>query len=250
MLRRNPSARRSLTMRRASHHRGRRRGRMVSLGPERHRLRCNAGNRQPRHVERVPIIIPGATTTGGVRGPGSGAFPTSTRTSTPGTSRTASADIGLANPPTAPRSGVCGHICEHKNWNTIALGTATAFTDSQPPVTSAMPGGNVQVTNRRRRRHGSGGARKPVADNSVRAWRPGRRQGADPDQERPVARDRRPFVKGHHSGRNSGRHRHPPVHHRGTKGSCTKFWERSDHWSPPNIATASDSGEGNGTTRA
>ena len=72
----------------------------------------------------VLIIIPGATTTGGVRG-GLG----SVSTLTVDDARDIEKRIGDISLVTYASRSVLQVIHEHKNWNTIALGTTTAFPD-------------------------------------------------------------------------------------------------------------------------
>ena len=72
----------------------------------------------------VLIIIPGATTTGGVRG-GRG----SVSTLTVDDARDIEKRIGDISLVTYASRSVLQVIHEHKNWNTIALGTTTAFPD-------------------------------------------------------------------------------------------------------------------------
>jgi len=72
----------------------------------------------------VLIIIPGATTTGGVRG-GLGSVSTLTVDDARDIEKRVG-DIGLV---TYASRSVLQAIHEHKNWNTIAIGTTTAFTD-------------------------------------------------------------------------------------------------------------------------
>lgn len=79
----------------------------------------------------VLIIIPGATTTGGVRG-GLG----SVSTLTVDDARDIEKRIGDISLVTYASRSVLQAIHEHKNWNTIALGTTTAFPDLRNwPVT-------------------------------------------------------------------------------------------------------------------
>ncbi|MBP8154062.1 MAG: ABC transporter permease [Nitrospira sp.] len=72
----------------------------------------------------VLIIIPGATTTGGVRG-GLG----SVSTLTVDDARDIEKRIGDISLVTYASRSVLQVVHEHKNWNTIALGTTTAFPD-------------------------------------------------------------------------------------------------------------------------
>lgn len=72
----------------------------------------------------VLIIIPGATTTGGVRG-GLG----SVSTLTVDDARDIEKRIGDISLVTYASRSVLQAVHEHKNWNTIALGTTTAFPD-------------------------------------------------------------------------------------------------------------------------
>ena len=72
----------------------------------------------------VLIIIPGATTTGGVRG-GLGSVSTLTVDDARDIEKRVG-DIGLV---TYASRSVLQAIHEHKNWNTIAIGTTTAFPD-------------------------------------------------------------------------------------------------------------------------
>ena len=72
----------------------------------------------------VLIIIPGATTTGGVRG-GLG----SVSTLTVDDARDIETRIGDISLVTYASRSVLQVVHEHKNWNTIALGTTTAFPD-------------------------------------------------------------------------------------------------------------------------
>lgn len=72
----------------------------------------------------VLIIIPGATTTGGVRG-GLG----SVSTLTVDDARDIEKRVGDISLVTYASRSVLQVIHEHKNWNTIALGTTTTFTD-------------------------------------------------------------------------------------------------------------------------
>lgn len=72
----------------------------------------------------VLIIIPGATTTGGVRG-GLG----SVSTLTVDDAREIEKRVGDISLVTYASRSVLQAIHEHKNWNTIALGTTTAFPD-------------------------------------------------------------------------------------------------------------------------
>ncbi|MCC6966000.1 MAG: ABC transporter permease [Nitrospira sp.] len=72
----------------------------------------------------VLIIIPGATTTGGVRG-GLGSVSTLTVDDARDIEKRVG-DIGLV---TYASRSVLQVIHEHKNWNTIAIGTTTAFPD-------------------------------------------------------------------------------------------------------------------------
>ncbi|MCW5800031.1 MAG: ABC transporter permease [Nitrospira sp.] len=72
----------------------------------------------------VLIIIPGATTTGGVRG-GLGSVSTLTVDDARDIEKRVG-DVGLV---TYASRSVLQAIHEHKNWNTIAIGTTTAFTD-------------------------------------------------------------------------------------------------------------------------
>jgi putative ABC transport system permease protein len=72
----------------------------------------------------VLIIVPGATTTGGVRG-GLG----SVSTLTVDDARDIEKRVGDIELVTYASRSVLQVIHEHKNWNTIALGTTTAFSD-------------------------------------------------------------------------------------------------------------------------
>ena len=72
----------------------------------------------------VLIILPGATTTGGVRG-GLG----SVSTLTVDDARDIEKRIGDISLVTYASRSVLQAVHEHKNWNTIALGTTTAFPD-------------------------------------------------------------------------------------------------------------------------
>jgi len=72
----------------------------------------------------VLIIVPGATTTGGVRG-GLGSLSTLTVDDARDIEKRVG-DIALV---TYASRSVLQVIHEHKNWNTIALGTTTAFSD-------------------------------------------------------------------------------------------------------------------------
>ncbi|ULA59945.1 MAG: Multidrug ABC transporter substrate-binding protein [Nitrospira sp.] len=72
----------------------------------------------------VLIIIPGATTTGGVRG-GLGSVSTLTVDDARDIEKRVG-DIGLV---TYASRSILQVIHEHKNWNTIAIGTTTAFPD-------------------------------------------------------------------------------------------------------------------------
>ncbi len=72
----------------------------------------------------VLIIIPGATTTGGVRG-GLG----SVSTLTVDDARDIEKRVGDISLVTYASRSVLQVIHEHKNWNSIAIGTTTAFTD-------------------------------------------------------------------------------------------------------------------------
>ncbi len=72
----------------------------------------------------VLIIIPGATTTGGVRG-GLG----SVSTLTVDDARDIEKRVGDISLVTYASRSVLQVIHEHKNWNTVALGTTTTFTD-------------------------------------------------------------------------------------------------------------------------
>ncbi|HAP41480.1 MAG TPA: multidrug ABC transporter substrate-binding protein [Nitrospira sp.] len=72
----------------------------------------------------VLIIVPGATTTGGVRG-GLG----SVSTLTVDDARDIEKRVGDISLVTYASRSVLQVIHEHKNWNTVALGTTTTFTD-------------------------------------------------------------------------------------------------------------------------